>query len=45
VIPGKVKINWTDRMENEVVLRKVKEDSNILHTTKTKTNWIGHVTF
>jgi hypothetical protein len=33
-------------MESEEVLRRVKEDSNILHTAKRrKSNWIGHVMF
>jgi len=29
-------ISWTDRVENEVVLLKVKEERNILHTIKRK---------
>jgi len=33
-------------MESEKLLRRVKEERNILHTTKRrKANWIGHVTF
>ena len=33
---------WTDPVKNEVV-RRVKEDWNILHTTRRrKTNWVGH---
>jgi hypothetical protein len=37
------KISWTDHMRNEEVLRRVKEERNILHTIKRKTNWIGHI--
>jgi hypothetical protein len=38
------KISWTDRVRNEEVLHRVKEDRNILHTIKTrKANWIGHI--
>jgi hypothetical protein len=38
------KINWTDRVRNEDVLRRVKEERNIVHTIKRrKANWIGHV--
>jgi hypothetical protein len=37
------KIGWTDRVSNEEVLRRVKEERNILHTIKRrKANWIGH---
>ena len=37
------KISWTNRVRNEEVLHRVKEDRNILHTIKImKTNWIGH---
>ena len=37
------KISWTDRVRNEEVLRRVKEEKNNLHTvTKRKSNWIGH---
>ena len=37
------KINWTDRVINEV-LHRVKEEMNILHTIKRrKANWIGHI--
>jgi hypothetical protein len=33
-------------MESDEVLRRVKEDRNILHTTKRrKADWIGHVMF
>jgi hypothetical protein len=38
-----MKITWTDRVRNEVLLR-VKEERNSLHSVKRrKTNWIGHV--
>jgi hypothetical protein len=38
------KISWTDRVRNEFVLHRVKEERNILHTTKRrKANWIGHI--
>jgi hypothetical protein len=38
------KISWTDRVRNEEVLHRVKEERNILHKIKTrKTNWIGHI--
>jgi hypothetical protein len=37
------KISWTDRMRNEALLHRVKEEKNILHTIKRrKANWIGH---
>jgi hypothetical protein len=36
------KISWSDRVRNEEVLQKVKEERNILHTTnRRKVNWIG----
>jgi hypothetical protein len=38
------KISWTDRVKNEEVLHRVKEERNILHTIKRrKANWIGHI--
>jgi hypothetical protein len=38
------KISCTDRVRNEEVLRRVKEERNILHTMKRrKVNWIGHI--
>jgi hypothetical protein len=38
------KISCTDRVSNEEVLHRVKEERNILHTIKRrKTNWIGHI--
>jgi hypothetical protein len=30
------KISWTDRVNNEAVLHRVKEERNILHTVKRK---------
>jgi hypothetical protein len=38
------KISWADRMKNEEILQKFKEERNILHTVKRrKANWIGHI--
>jgi hypothetical protein len=38
------KISWTDRVRNEEVLHRVKEEMNILHTIKRiKAYWIGHM--
>jgi hypothetical protein len=38
------KISWTDRVRNEEVLQRVKEEKNIVHTIKRrKANWIGHI--
>jgi hypothetical protein len=38
------KISWTDRVRNEEVLHRVKEERNILPTIKRrKANWIGHI--
>ena len=38
------KISWTDCMRNEEVWHRVKEEKNILPTTKRrKVNWIGHI--
>jgi hypothetical protein len=38
------KIGWTDRVRNEEVLYRVKEERNIVHTiTLRKANWIGHI--
>jgi hypothetical protein len=37
-------ISRTDRVRNEEVLHRVKEERNILHTIKIrKANWIGHI--
>jgi hypothetical protein len=39
-----MEIIWTDRVRNEEVLHTVKEERNILHTTKRrKADWIGHI--
>jgi hypothetical protein len=38
------KISCTDRVNNEAVLDRVKEERNILHTIRRrKANWIGHI--
>jgi hypothetical protein len=38
------KISWADRVRNEEVLFRAKEQRNIIHTVKrTKPNWIGHI--
>jgi hypothetical protein len=39
------KISWTDRLKNEKVLHRVKEEMNILRTKKMKgkANGIGHI--
>jgi hypothetical protein len=38
------KISWTDRVNNEAVLHRVKEERNTLHTVRRrKANWIGHI--
>jgi hypothetical protein len=38
------KISWTDRVRNEEVLHRVKQERNILRTIKRrKANWIGHI--
>jgi len=38
------KINWTDRVKNEEVLERVKEEKNNPQTIKRrKANWIGHI--
>jgi hypothetical protein len=37
-------ISWTDRVSNETILHRVKEERNILHTIRRrKANWIGHI--
>jgi hypothetical protein len=37
------KISWTDRVRNEEVLHRVKEERNILHTIKRRrAKWIGY---
>jgi hypothetical protein len=38
------KISWTDRVNNDAVVHRVKEERNILHTVRwRKANWIGHI--
>jgi hypothetical protein len=38
------RISWTDCVNNEVVLHRVKEERDILHTIRRrKANWIGHI--
>ena len=37
------KISWTDRVRNEEVLLRVKEQRNILHEIIAKANWIGQI--
>jgi hypothetical protein len=38
------KISWTDRVRNEEVLLRVKEQRYVLHEIrKRKTNWIRHI--
>jgi hypothetical protein len=38
------KISWTDHVNNEAVLHRVKEERNILHTIRRrKANWIAHI--
>jgi hypothetical protein len=38
------KISLTDRVRNDEVLHRVKEERNIVHTIKRiKANWIGHI--
>jgi hypothetical protein len=40
----KEKISWTDRVNNEAVLHRVKEERNILDTIRRrKASWIGHI--
>jgi hypothetical protein len=40
----RISISWTDRVRNEEVLHRVKEERNIVHTiNRRKTNWIGHI--
>ena len=40
------KISWTNRVKNEEVLQRDKEERNILHTMKRrKTNLIGYILY
>jgi len=37
------KITWTDRVKNDKVLHRIKENKNILYTTeRRKADWFGH---
>jgi len=39
-----MEIRWTDRVRNEEVLHRVKEERYILHkTTRRKVKWIGYI--
>jgi replicative superfamily II helicase len=39
-----MEISWTDRVRNEEVLERVKEERNIIQTIKRrKVDWIGHI--
>jgi hypothetical protein len=38
-----MEISWTDRVRNEEVLQRVKEERNIVHTIKRKANLSGHI--
>jgi hypothetical protein len=38
------KISWTDRLRNDKILLRVRDQRNILHEiSKRKANWIGHI--
>jgi hypothetical protein len=37
------KISWTDHVRNKKVLLRVMEQRNILHESKRKATWIGHI--
>jgi hypothetical protein len=38
------RVNWTDHVRNEELLREVKEERNVLQIIKRKKiNWIGHI--
>jgi hypothetical protein len=38
------KISWIDRLRNEEVLHRVREERNILRTpNRRKDNWFGHI--
>jgi hypothetical protein len=40
----RMEISWTDRVRNEEVLHRVKEERNIIHKIKIrKANWIGDI--
>jgi hypothetical protein len=42
---GRKEFRWTDRVRNEEVLHRVKEERKFLHTTRRKADWIGHIFF
>jgi hypothetical protein len=38
------KISWTDRVNNEAILHKVKKERNMRHRIRRrKSNWIGQI--
>ena len=37
------KTSWTDRVRNEMVLHRAREERNILRATERRANWIGHI--
>jgi len=38
------KVSWTDRVRNEEVLYRAREENDILHAIKRrKATWIGHI--
>ena len=37
------KFRWTNRVRNEEVLQRVKEERKFLHTKRRKADWIGHI--
>jgi hypothetical protein len=40
------KTNWTNRVRKVVVLQRIKEEMNILHTIqRRKANWNGHILY
>jgi hypothetical protein len=40
----RMEISWTDRVRNEEVLQRVKEENKFLQTIKRrKLDWIGHI--
>jgi hypothetical protein len=38
-------ISWTDRVRNEEILLRVKEQRNIQHVARMKVNWIGQILY
>lgn len=41
---GKEEINWHARVKDEVVIHRIKENTNNPHTIKRmKSNWSGHI--